>query len=221
MLRKLPSFYRSTQSSVAAILMSISPIVAAETFRLDDFHNITFDKIPSTKYSEKEGVMTAEVASSSSFLLKPFTSIKLVKKIQWRWKVVGDLKVGSYDELRTKIGDDAILRIGLIKSGDAPMVPFFAPAWVNAIQSHMKLPGTEMQYLVVGGPAPSGATWVSPYTSSMSLRQVQSTTDSDGWNLAQQSFSEPMKVVGLWLMSDGDGTKSTFVVSLKDLELLE
>ena len=221
MLRKLPSVSRSMSMCFAAVFLLNTQLAGAEAFRLSDFHHITFDKIPTTKYSEKEGVITAEVASSSSFLLRPFPAIKLIRKVQWRWKVVGDFKVRSIDDLKSKSGDDAVLRVGLIKSGDAPMVPFFAPAWIKAIQSHMKLPGTEMQYLVAGGPAAAGATWVSPYSSSMNLRQVESTTEVDGWNFAQHTFPVPIKVVGLWLMSDGDGTKSSFVVSLKDLEVFE
>ena len=127
----------------------------------------------------------------------------------------------SFDQLKSKAGDDAVIRIGLIKSGEAPMIPFFAPVWIKAIKEHMKLPGAEMQYLIAGGPAAPGATWVSPYTSSMSMLQVQSTSEADGWHLAQHTFAEPLKIVGLWLMSDGDGAKSSFVVSLKDLEVFE
>lgn len=221
MLRRLPTFNRSKSFSFVATLILLNQSAVAEVFRFDDFHHITFEKIAATKYSEKEGVITAEVASSSSFLLKPLPAIKRIRKVQWRWKVVGDFKIKSFDQLKTKAGDDAVLRLGLIKSGDAPMVTFFAPAWINAIQSHMKLSGSEMQYLVVGGPAAPGATWVSPYTGSMNMRQVESATEADGWNLAQYTFAEPFKVVGLWLMADGDGTKSSFVVSVKDLEVLE
>ena len=55
----------------------------------------------------------------------------------------------------------------------------------------------------------------------MSMLQFQSTFEADGWNLAQHTFAEPLKLVGLWLMTDGDGAKSTFVVSIKDLEVFE
>jgi hypothetical protein len=193
----------------------------ADSFRLAEFQHISFEKIPSTKYSEEAGIINAEVASSSSFLLKPFSEVKNIKKVQWRWKVTGDLNVKSFDELKSKSGDDALFRIGLIKAGSAPTVPFFAPSWIKAIRDHMKLPGAEMQYLVSGGPAAKGAKWVSPYTDSMNLLQVESTPEESGWHLAQHSFSDSLKVVGLWLMADGDNTKSKFSVSVKDLEFTE
>ncbi len=221
MLRLSPILNRFLPHAFAISFTFLGHVAAAETFGFGDFKHITFEKVSPTRYSEKEGVISAEVVSSSSFLLKPFPAIKQIRKIKWRWKMSGDFRVRSLDELKTKAGDDAVLRVGLIKSGNAPMVPFFAPAWIKAIQSQMKLSGTEMQYLVVGGPAAPGSAWVSPYTNSMNMRQVQSTIEADGWNLAEYTFPEPIMVVGLWIMSDGDGTQSRFVVSLKDLEVFQ
>ncbi len=221
MLRKLATFRQYFFGSFAVALSLLCQSGLAETFRLDEFQHVTFDKIPATKYSEKEGVIIADVASSSSFLLKPFPVIKKIKRVQWRWKLAGNFKVESFDQMKTKAGDDAVVRLGLIKPGDAPMIPFFAPVWVKAIRDQMKLPGSEMQYLIAGGPVAPGTTWVSPHTSSMSMLQIQSTNEADGWHLAQHTFAEPFKVVGIWLMSDGDGAKSTFVVSLKDFEVFE
>ncbi len=193
----------------------------AETVRLEEFHHVIFKDIPATKYSEEEGAIKADVASSSSFLLQPFTVVKTIKKVQWRWKMTGDLKVESFSQLKTKAGDDAVIRIGLIKSGSAPTVPFFAPSWIKAIKDHMKLPGDEMQYLMAGGPADSGASWVSPYSKSMSMLQAASLAEEGGWHLSQHVFTEPLKVVGIWLMADGDDTKSNFSVSIKNLEFTE
>jgi hypothetical protein len=55
----------------------------------------------------------------------------------------------------------------------------------------------------------------------MSMLQVSTVKEPDEWYFAQHSFSVPVKVVGLWLMSDGDNTKSNFSVLIKDLEILE
>jgi hypothetical protein len=41
--------------------------------------------------------------------------------------------------------------------------------------------------------------------------------DGGVWNAAEASFSPPLKVVGLWLMADGDNSKSSFRTELRKL----
>jgi hypothetical protein len=46
-------------------------------------------------------------------------------------------------------------------------------------------------------------------------------TLQQGWNKAYYQFSEPLKVVAIWLMADGDDTQSAFTVSVKNINLQE
>jgi len=212
-------FTKFTPYSVG-LFVAATPLFAS-SYRFADFHHISFGNIPATKYSQEEDAIKADVASSSSFLLKPFSSVKNIKKVQWRWRMTGDFKVDSFALLQSKAGDDAVVRVGLIKSGYAPMAPFFAPSWIKAIKDYLKLAGAQMHYVVAGGPAPAGAAWVSPYSKSMTMVQAKSSVEKDGWTLSQHDFQESIKVVGLWLMADGDNTKSNFSVLIKDLRVTE
>ncbi|MBE9560886.1 MAG: hypothetical protein IMF15_08850, partial [Proteobacteria bacterium] len=42
-----------------------------------------------------------------------------------------------------------------------------------------------------------------------------------GWHAARYQFSEPVRVVAIWLMADGDDTHSAFTVSVRDIRLVE
>lgn len=193
----------------------------AESLALDQFRHVTFKNIGPTSYTQDGSGLKAEVNGSSSFLLSAFNRTRIVKSLKWSWKFTGDYKVNSAEVLTTKKGDDAILRVGLIKEGSAPMVPFFAPSWVKAIREHMKLPGDELTYFVAGGPAKPGAKWNSSYSDSMHLIQVESVLQEDGWMQVSYDLGEPIKAVGLWIMSDGDNSGSKFTVWLKNLVIVE
>lgn len=216
----MSAFY-NIRGFILMLAASFAPGATAEELRLDQFRHVSFDKIPQTSYAQDGTGIKAEVASSSSFLLKAFSEVRTVKTVKWKWKFSGDYKVATVEELRSKKGDDAILRVGLIKSGSAPSVPFFAPAWIKAIRDHMKHPGDEMVYLVAGGPAKAGSSWESPYSDSMKLVQTESVALEDGWQQVTKVMDPPLKVAGLWLMADGDNTNSKFSTWIKDLEIVE
>jgi hypothetical protein len=201
--------------------LSLTQTVSAESLMIDQFRHITFDKITQTRYEQDGTGIKAEVAGSSSFLLKAFPAVRAVKGLKWKWKFAGDYKVTTVGQLSSKKGDDTIFRVGLIKSGSAPMVPFFAPAWIQAINEHMKQPGDAMVYYVAGGPAKPGSQWESPYSDSMALIQTESVAIADGWFQVVQEISPPIRATGLWLMADGDNTGSKFTTWVKDLELVE
>jgi hypothetical protein len=43
--------------------------------------------------------------------------------------------------------------------------------------------------------------------------------DQGVWNAAEASFSPPLPVVGVWLMADGDDSRSRFRTMLRKLTL--
>ncbi|SME95805.1 DUF3047 domain-containing protein [Pseudobacteriovorax antillogorgiicola] len=190
------------------------------TLSPSEFEHITFDDIPPTKYRlEKPDTLVAEVKQSSSILLKPFAKVQSIQKVQVLWQSSGQLKLKDTSHEKKKSGDDALFRIGLILSGEAPMVPFFAPAWVKKSRDVLKLASDRMLYLVVGSPSAPGSRWESPYSSSIESLVMESKPSAEGWQAAEVSFEKPLKVVGLWLFADGDDTKSEFTSRLKDLKL--
>ena len=185
----------------------------------DSFTHITFDGIPTTKYHLDNKALVAHVKNSSSVLLKAFDKKKSLKSISFKWKSQGILKTESASQEQTKSGDDAILRVGLILSGKAPMVPFFAPAWIKKSRDALKLPSNKMIYLTVGSKNKPGSQWESPYSSSIISIALPS-TEEEKFYRASHKFPKSIDIVGLWIFADGDNTKSSFNSTLWDLKFL-
>jgi hypothetical protein len=200
-----------------------SLILAASALAVDmnpaDFRPIVFDGIPATLYERSGEELKMTVNKSSSFILRPFDKPRSVSGVTFAWRSEGELKMKDVATERTKAGDDTRLRICLLISGEEPLIPFFAPAWVKAIRDAMKLPADKLHCLVAGSLAKPGETWPSPYDDSIELEAVGSTIDGKGWHRVDAKLARPIDVVGLWIMADGDDTGSEFTTWLKDLVL--
>lgn len=185
-----------------------------------NFKVVEFEDIPATSYKFQEGILTADVKASSSFLLHSFTSIQKIKTIQLEWLFTGDLKVKDAKHEEEKSGDDGKLRIALLVSGEAPSIPFFTPTWIKITKNHLKLPSDKMIYLSIGAAHAPGSTWESPYSSSITHYAVPSSPQEKNWQKVDYNFEKPLELVGLWIIADGDNTGSHFSSSMKNLRLL-
>lgn len=203
--------------------MSLAFLIAASALAIDmnpgDFKPVTFDGIPSTVYERADDALKMTVAKSASFLLRPFDAERLVSSVSFAWQSQGDLKQKDAATEKTKAGDDARLKICLLISGKAPLVPFFAAAWIKAVRDAMKLPADRLRCLVAGSKAKVGERWSSPYDDSIELVAVDQADGSRHWRKVDSKLDQPLKVVGLWIMADGDDTGSEFTTRLRDLTL--
>ena len=194
--------------------------VQAITLKPDQFKSIFFDDIAPTKYHFKEQELIANVNNSASALVLPFNKAIDVTSMTVEWQSLsGKIQWQNPSQQKSKAGDDAYWRIGVMLAGDAPMIPFFASAWIKKVRSFMNLESNQLVYLIVGSPLPDGSTWPSPYSDSITNRAIPSKPLSDKWQAASWRFDEKKSVVGLWIMADGDNTNSTFKAKLRSLKL--
>lgn len=199
------------------------PLEEVET----SFRLISFKDIPPTRYRLEGGVLEAEVKASSAAWLLPLKQPRRVGGLSFAWSAEGGLPPRSAQVEASKAGDDAILRVGLILSGPAPTVPFFAPAWVKAVRDNLHLPSDRMLYLVVGAQHKPGEMWSSPYTDSIKQLALASSAEAPAgantgsWQRASYQPQQKENIVGLWLMADGDNTGAQFKVRLKDLQFTD
>jgi hypothetical protein len=184
-----------------------------------NFSHITLGSRPPTRYGNDGAVLSLQVERSASFLLQGFARPRRVRAVALRWKSSGALQVESARAEETRAGDDYRLRIGLLVMGDPPLLPFFAPAWLRAVRDHLQLPSGRVVYVVCGARHPPGASWKSPYSSSLEYLAAQAVSEPDGWTRASAVLPAPLSIVGLWLMADGDDSGSSFRTLLADLEL--
>jgi hypothetical protein len=183
------------------------------------FTHITFKGIPPTVYENHGEVIAAHVESSSSFLFQPFSAPRAVKRVSFRWRYrKGEVGVKDAATEATKPGDDAAIRVGLLLSGAAPTIPAFAPAWVKAVRDKSKLPADDMIFVVGGSKHKAGTVWPSPYDDDLHLVAADE-SEQGGWRFDSHEFSPAADVVGIWIMADGDDTKSSFDIEFKELRL--
>lgn len=192
---------------------------------LADWQPVAFDSIEPTLFQQidtpdGEGVRMT-VRNSSSFLVQPFTKVEEISRVSWKMRYSGLPPVANRSEESAKSGDDFVLRVGLITAGDHKRVSMFAPDWIKQLAKILKAPAGNVVYLVASRFHPSGSTWPSPYSDQLSYVSVvelkrESTRD---WIEVAYTLPTPTRVIGLWLMADGDDTHATFTSAIRQLRI--
>ncbi len=205
--------------SCLALPLFTLPVPAEEiVLKNDFFEHIHFRRVQPTVVSFENDQIKFEVDRSSSFLLTAFDEIKNIRSISFQWKADGMLNKSSRAQEKTRKGDDAWLRVGLIISGEPERVPGpLLPRWVIKVRDTLKHPSDRMVYLIPGAQHAPGETWKSPFNSNIDMISVRSLDGPDGWKQVTHVFAEPQQSVGLWLMADGDNTDSIFHSRLRRL----
>lgn len=204
--------------------VSLAENVFAEAIPLDvsRFKHIQFKGVPATVYENQKmngsQILRMKVASSSSFLVLPFESPKTISSFKVLWNLKGSTKVQNHEEEIRKSGDDFPLRIGFALFGPKPWIPFLAPTWVKLLGDSLKHPSDQLIYYVLGSRAKNLDQWVSPYSASMKYIALNSVEGSP-WKSTQHKLSPPLKVVGVWIMADGDQKSSSFEVEMGQFEI--
>jgi hypothetical protein len=186
---------------------------------LRDARHLTFTDIPPTQYRIGTNEVTATVSRSASYLLIPFATPLSVQSVQFDWQIEGRVAIRDAEHEGSKGGDDAAIRVGLLVSGPSPMIPFLAPVWLKALSGQLTHSAERLIFLVPDARHGPGSQWQSPYSSDIQSAGLASVLRTDGWRTASISFSEPLALVGVWIMADGDDTQSTFMSRLRNLVL--
>jgi hypothetical protein len=183
--------------------------------------HIQFKHITPTQYSFENGTLNAEVKNSASFLLLPFKNKKLVHAVTYDWKLnTGKLNITDASEETRRAGDDSVFKLGLMLAANTQSsLPFFAPNWLKQVRAALLFPSEMMIYIVADAKHAAGEHWVNPYNRRIEVIAAKSHKLDSGWSEASHVLKKPESVVGLWLMSDGDNTGSTFKVQIKNIRL--
>ena len=183
-----------------------------------NFEHIHFRRIQPTAVSFDADTINFDVNRSSSFLLLAFDEVKNVRAVSFQWQADGMLNKASAAQEKTRKGDDAWLRVGLIISGEPELIPAaLLPRWVARVRDVLKLPSDRMVYLIPDAWHAPGDTWKSPFSDNIDMISVESHAGPDGWKQVNHAFAKPLRSVGIWLMADGDNTDSIFTSRLRNL----
>ena len=209
--------------SFSLLFLMFPKVVHCSQLKLDfgktKFFHLTFDDIPATNYQISNNMITANVTKSSSIFFHPFKKIIDVNHVSFEYQSSGNFKKMSPDQEKTKDGDDAPIRIGLILKGDGAMVPFFAPAWIKKTKKELHFDTNKMIYIAGGLQSPPHSNWENPFSDSIMVRTAHCVKRSDSWYQCHSKFKKTQQVIGIWILADGDNTKSSFKTILKNLLL--
>lgn len=206
------------------ILSPISIVFAASPSEVillqdDNFEHIEFGKINANHYVFHDQQLQIDVDSSASFLMKAFNTVRKIHKVSFAWRSKDAPQIINSQHEAKRKGDDAVFKLGLLlKSDDSSLNPFL-PSWMKRVESLLKFPSQNMIYLVADAKHAPGRQWPNPYNKRVTMISISSVPDHKGWMQASYQFEQPVNVVALWLMADGDNTKSKFTAGVKNVVL--
>lgn len=207
------------------ILLLFSRIVIAATqaevisLQAENFEHIQFGKIKANVYTHHNPQLEIDVDSSASFLMKSFKDVKTVKRVSFEWRSTGILQVDDAQHELQRKGDDAIFKLGLLLKADDDLLNPLLPSWMKRVQSLLSFPSENMINLVADARHAPGRQWDNPYNKRVTMISVSSVPDHKGWMKASYQFEQPLEVVAIWLMADGDNTQSKFTTRIKNIVL--
>jgi len=204
---------------IMLLVWATASICSPLNLKTAQIKHLKFKGLKSTVYQVNADGIEIKVDGSASALIIAFDKPVTLNHFSFKWKKTGILKVRSSNQEASKKGDDAYFRFGLLQHSKKPLVPFFAPSWVKAVSKFLKLPSDKLIYYFVGAQHNPGTEWSSPYNSDIKNRSVMSKKGKDGYLTVSVTLLKPIKLSGLWLMSDGDNTNSNFSLTVKELRI--
>lgn len=203
-------------------LLLVTVQLNAEQIVLDkhNFEHIHFKRIKPNRVKFNQDAIHFDVNKSASFLLLAFNDVKNIRTVSFQWHADGMLNKDSVEHEKTRKGDDAWLRVGLIIKGQPEHIPEpLLPRWMKQVRQTLKHQSGKMVYLIPGAMHTPGETWKSPFSTNVDMISVGSTNMDGVWKQAGYEFAMPQQAVGLWIMADGDNTDSIFESQLRNLRI--
>jgi len=149
---------------------SLEKIVKIIDFSNDiKFKHIKFGKLLPNNFTKKINHINIDVNNSSSFLIVSFEDIVTTNKISFLWKSKGLINIKEKDHEKSKFGDVAILRIGVIimkKKHNKFMGNIFGKFdWLRNVEETLAHKADNLIYLLPKTKNKYPETWNSPYSS--------------------------------------------------------
>lgn len=182
---------------------------------------VKYSSIPQNDVLNIEDGLEISVHHSSSALVYKFKEVIKVQNIKIRATLIGDLNYKGKSP-GDKSADDFPLRLGLVLKGNNQLNFFqktIAPDWLIKLNKMASSFGgfDKINSLIFYTTRPSFEKREHPL-SSYFLEEIGGQFNNNVLNI-KHSYSVPKEVIGLWLSSDGDDTKSSFKVIIEEINL--
>ena len=195
-------------------------LVQIPTGDLKNWIALEYKKIPGNKVSVTGNGLNITVQKSASPLIFKIEQPVLVTGFSAKVIVHGNLEPS-----KTDFPEDSVFRLGLVLSGTKTlngMQKLFAADWIKKLFS-LAPPGQGIDHIdfyMLGRPQDSvGSSRVHPKSDLLTEKIIDITDSKKSEYIFSQNFAKSLKVVALWISSDGDETKSSYALTLKDFSL--
>ncbi len=189
-----------------------------------DWTPLSFRNIPPIRHEIAGDRITLHIDKSAGGIVRPLPAGTRVKSLTVRGRVEGTI-TSDPAALWKPEADDKYLRVGLIHAGGKQLNRIrraAAPAWIRTLDDVLCADGrgpTRIDNLILA-PHPE---WVGKTRQNPGMKQlherITATPEKDNTFTITTTFENPIDALGLWLMADGDDTKSTFKVTIESISL--
>lgn len=190
-----------------------------------EWQALSFDGVDSNEVSFSDPGMEIRVSNSASPVLYLFPEPQMVQSVSARGRIEGRLNL-SPDVTWLSAPDDALLRVGIIETGDrrlSALQKLAAPNWIKKLET-----------LVSSGDSGVGSIhcfhllprrdWLGKVRTnpnvSLFREEVVATPNEDGSFLLRGEVAPPVEAHGIWILADGDDTGSEFTVFIEKIEVM-
>ncbi len=199
------------QSLIAVALVSLGS---------SNWEELKFEGIPANRTTFGGAGISIEVNESASPLVHIFPSAKSIRGIEVTGSVNGDPNWST-------TADDSLLRVGVIQQGEkrlSAIQKLTAPDWLLRVDELVGANGSGVAsihcYHLASDENRIGEKQMNP-NSSIFEEIIQAAPDSDGKFKIVAEFPDPIDSPGLWLLSDGDDSGSSFQIRIESIIVTE
>jgi hypothetical protein len=207
---------------------AFAPLALCATFNLpldrtNGWQFLNYRKIPPNTFHATPAGLQIGVTNSAAPAVFPLANPLLVAEMRVSGNISGLLKVRPARQGQ-KGFDDYTVRVGLVESGSRTLSWLekrISADWVKRLFA-LAPPGTgisKIHFLNVGTELKQvGHTRTHPLSNLMQ-ETVVAVPAADGHFAFTNRLARPMSVLAVWIACDGDDTKSSFAVTLHQVEL--
>lgn len=191
----------------------------------ENWHHYAFENIQTNKIEFKKEGLFIEVKSSASPLVYVLPKERAVTSLFVKASVSGKIPKFKKPALQgQKHFDDFILRVGLIVKGDSRLNWFqrrLAPKWLNDMEDLLpnNLGIKKVLFFTTCQQPQLLNKEREHHLNSLLVEKCVALIKGVGQFNLPVEFGQPIEILGLWISSDGDQTKSQFKVNINKIKL--
>lgn len=192
---------------------------------LSGWQVLSFRNIPPNVVSAGADGLHVDVDASASPLVFPLKQPVSVQRVRVRARWAGDLALPDGARQGESGADDAVLKLGLVESGDQTLNWFqkrIAAKWVRTLFD-LAPPGSGIRQIhflsTTRQPDLVGTSRTHPLSDLLRESRFVHLEEPGVFEL-DVALPEAANVVALWVSSDGDDTRSRFSLVIESIELI-